>query len=195
MKTAHASGFTKAAATSPRVRLQRMAGWLRVLVAAGTVGLVGATVWIFWSDSRLLEALAGELRVAATPALGSGLPPGAKAALFALGAPSIGLGLFMLFQAWRLFGAYGRGQVFGAAAIGAIRKLAWALLGTALLRPATATATVLYLTWNNPPGQRQLVLAIAWEDYLCALFGSLLVAIAWAMTEAGRIERDNAGFI
>ena len=195
MKTAHASGFAKAAATSPRVRLQRMAGWLRVLVAAGAMGLVAATAWIFWNDSRLLESLAGELRGAATPALGSGLPPGAKAALFALGAPSIGLGLFMLFQAWRLFGAYGRGQVFGAAAIGAIRKLAWALLGTALLRPATATASVLYLTWNNPPGQRQLVLAIAWEDYLCALFGSLLVAIAWAMTEAGRVERDNAGFI
>ena len=172
-----------------------MAGWLRVPVAAGAVSLVAATVWIFWSDSRLLEALAGELKVAAPPALDSGLPPGAKAALFALGAPSIGLGLFMLFQAWRLFGAYGRGQVFGAAAIGAIRKLAWALLGTALLRPATATATVLYLTWNNPAGQRQLVLGIAWEDYLCALFGSLLVAIAWAMTEAGRIERDNAGFI
>lgn len=195
MKTAPASAFSTAAATSPRVRLQRMAGWLRVLVAAGAVGLVAATVWIFCSDSRLLEALAGELKVAATPVLDSGLPPGAKAALFALGAPSIGLGLFMLFQAWRLFAAYGRGQVFGAAAIGAIRKLAWALLGTALLRPATATATVLYLTWNNPPGQRQLVLAIAWEDYLCALFGSLLVAIAWAMTEAGRIERDNAGFI
>ena len=177
------------------MRLQRMSRWMRALVAAGAAGLLAATVCIFRDDSGLIEARVRELIGAATPMLGPTLAPGPRAALFALGAPLIGLGLIMLLQAWRLFGAYGRGQVFGPAAIGAIRKLAWALIGTALLRPATATATVLYLTWNNPPGRRQLVLGISWEDYLCGLFGGLLIAMAWAMTEAGRIERDNAGFV
>jgi hypothetical protein len=172
-----------------------MSRWMRALVAAGAAGLMVATVWIFWSDSSLVEARVRELTGAVLPATGAGLAPVAKAAIFAISAPSIALGLFMLFQAWRLFGAYGRGQVFGPAAIGSIRKLAWALIGTALLRPATATATVLYLTWHNPPGQRQLALGVSWEDYLCGLFGGLLIAMAWAMTEAGRIERDNAGFI
>jgi hypothetical protein len=172
-----------------------MSLWMRALVAAGAAGLMVATVWIFWSDSSLVEARVRELTGAVLPATGAGLAPVAKAAIFAISAPSIALGLFMLFQAWRLFGAYGRGQVFGPAAIGSIRKLAWALIGTALLRPATATATVLYLTWHNPPGQRQLALGVSWEDYLCGLFGGLLIAMAWAMTEAGRIERDNAGFI
>ena len=65
----------------------------------------------------------------------------------------------------------------------------------AFVRPAADTVLVLLLTWDNPPGQRRLVLGFGWEDYLCLLFGGLLFAVSWAMVEATRIETENAGFV
>ena len=110
-------------------------------------------------------------------------------------AVSVALGLYALWQVWHLFAAYGRGVVFGPEASDRLRRLAWALMATALVRPLTKTVVVLLLTLNNPPGQRQLVISLAWEDYLSLLFGGLLFAMSWAMAEARRIEQENAGFV
>ena len=190
------SKLTAAArAASPRVRLQRMSLWMRALIASGAIVIVVATGWVWLGDDGLIEQRLREM--AGAPLLPDGvlLPAALKAMLFLLSAPSSLIGLFMLWQAWLLFGAYGRGQVFDAPAIAPVRRLAWALVAAAVLRPLSSTLSVLLLTWNNPPGQRQLVFSVSWEDYLCVLFGGLLIAMAWAMTEAGRIEQDNAGFV
>ena len=181
-------------AASPRVRLQRMSRWMRLLIALGALALVLATGWVWLGDDGLIEQRLRELADMPIPS-GVLLPAAVKATLFVISAPSALIGLFMLWQAWQLFGAYGRGQVFGAPAIAPVRRLAWALVVAAVLRPLSNTLGMLLLTWHNPPGQRQLVVSVSWEDYLCVMFGGLLVAMAWAMTEASRIEQDNAGFV
>jgi hypothetical protein len=180
---------------SPRARLKTMSRWMRALIAAGAVAIVLATGWVWLGDDGLIEQRMRELAGAPIPNEGVLLPAAVKATLFLLSAPSALIGLFMLWQAWQLFGAYGRGQVFGEPASTPVRRLAWALVLAAVLRPLSNTLSVLLLTWHNPPGQRQLVFSISWEDYLCVMFGGLLIAMAWAMTEASRIEQDNAGFI
>ena len=156
---------------SPRERLQRMSRWMRALIALGALGLVAFIANIVFDRN-----------------------PGTHEELLRH-APSAVVGLFVFWQAWTLFAAYGRGQVFGVAAIRPLRRIAWALLAQALVHPLSNTLAVLAATWHNPPGQRQLQLGVSFEDYLCVLFGGLLIAMAWAMTEASRIEQDNAGFV
>jgi hypothetical protein len=68
-------------------------------------------------------------------------------------------------------------------------------LVTTICHTLSGTLGVLLLTWGNPPGQRQLLIGISWDEYLSALLAGLLIAVAWAMPEAGRIEQDNAGFV
>ena len=161
---------------SPLLRLKRMSRWMRALILLGAAGLLTDTV-SSWTTADLPADLLTRM------------------GLLALGVPSLLLGWFTLLQAWHLFAAYGRGEVFGSVAIGHVRALALALVATALWHIAQATLTVLLQTWHNPPGQRQLEFGLSWEDYLGVLFGGLLRAMAWAMTEAGRIEQDNAGFV
>ena len=167
---------------------------MRALIALGALGLLLATAWIWLGDNGLVERRLHELADPSRINDGAALLLALKVALFALSTPTLLMGLFVLLKAWQLFGAYGR-HVFGEAAIRPARRIAWALVAAAFLRPLADTLSVLVLTWHNPPGRRQLVLSVSWEDYLCLLFGGLLIAMAWAMTEASRIEQDNAGFV
>jgi hypothetical protein len=177
------------------VRLQRMSRWMRALIAFGAACLLFATVsmWIS-SDGPFYGRIRGFI-AAAGLAEDAALPAGTLTAVLLINLLNALLGLFAMLQAWRLFGAYGRGQVFGPAAVRHLRAIAWALIATSVWHVLSATLSILLLSWHNPPGQRQLSIGVSLEDYLGALFGGLLIAIAWAMTEAARIEQDNAGFV
>lgn len=180
---------------SPRHRLQRMSLWMRALIAAGAIVLIGIVVWMSVSDTALLDAyrrLAVPAAVSAEQLAGT---PSTRVWIVATSMPGVLLALYGLLQAWHLFDAYGRGVVFGRAASARLRRLGWVFMATAFVRPAAHTVLVLLLSWHNPPGQRHLVLGFGWEDYLCLLFGGLLFAVSWAMVEATSIETENAGFV
>jgi Protein of unknown function (DUF2975) len=180
---------------SPIARLQRMSRWMRALIAFGAACLLFGSVSPWFTGG---ESLRAHIQAHVNPAglnTDAVLAPGTMTLLLLVALPNLLLGLFTLLQAWRLFGAYGRGHVFGPAALRHIRAMAWALIATSFWHVASSTLSILLLTWHNPPGQRQLSLGVSWEDYLAALFGGLLIAMAWAMAEAGRIEQDNAGFV
>jgi hypothetical protein len=50
-------------------------------------------------------------------------------------------------------------------------------------------------TLDNPPGSRQLVIALSVHDYLALIVGGVLLAVAWVMVEATRIADENASFV
>jgi hypothetical protein len=181
-------------AASPKERLRRMAAWMRLLIAIGAALLVLLPGWLWFAESSLLQQLARDL---VPPSVQPQLTITPEVKRLAILSVSLGLavGLYGLFQLWHLFGAYARGIVFGPAAITRLRKIGWAFLATAALRPATQTLVVLLLTLNNPPGQRHLVISLSSQDYLCLVIGGLLFAMAWAMVEATRIEQENASFV
>jgi hypothetical protein len=180
---------------SPRHRLQRMSLWMRALIAAGATVLLSVVLWMCVSDTALLDA---HQRLAATAAVSAERlagTPSTRVWIVATSLPGVLLALYGLLQAWHLFGAYGRGVVFGREAGVRLRRLGWVFIAMAFVRPLAQTVLVLLLSWHNPPGQRRLVLGFGWEDYLCLLFGGLLLAVSWAMVEATRIEAENAGFV
>lgn len=180
---------------SPAERLRRMSRWMQVLIAAGAAILV-LVPGLFWmAEPSVLQRAVADLMPATAQPSQFTITPEVKRWAVGVVAVSVALGLYALWQVWHLFAAYGRGVVFGPEASDRLRRLAWALMATALVRPLTQTVVVLLVTLNNPPGQRQLVISLAWEDYLSLLFGGLLFAMSWAMAEARRIEQENAGFV
>lgn len=109
--------------------------------------------------------------------------------------PSVLLGLFAMWQLWRLFGEYAAGRVFAGPAQRHLRAFAAALLASALLAPLMRAAIGVALTLGNPPGQRLLVFSLSWNDYLAILCGAVLLAVALVMADAVRLAEENAGFV
>ena len=180
---------------SPAERLRRMSRWMRALIAAGAVTLVLVPGMFWTAEPEVLQKAAANLMPATAQPSRFTITPEVQHWAMLVVAVSVAPGLYALLQVWHLFGAYGRGIVFGPEASKRLRRLAWALMATALVRPLTKTVVVVLLTLNNPPGQRQLIISLSWEDYLSLLFGGLLFAMSWAMAEARRIEQENAGFV
>ncbi len=70
------------------------------------------------------------------------------------------------------------------------------------MSPAGAPATSsrfrvgrLQKTIDNPPGSRQLGIALSTNDYLALIVGGVLLAVAWVMVEATRIADEHASFV
>ncbi len=179
----------------PAERLRRMSLWMQALIAAGALILVLVPAFFWLADTEVLQRAAAELLPASAQPGRFTITPEVRGWAMVVVSVSVALGLYALLQVWHLFGAYGRGVVFGPEASRRLNRLAWALMASAVVRPLTKTVVVLLLTWHNPPGQRQLVISLAWEDYLSLLFGGLLFAMSWAMAEARRLEQENAGFV
>lgn len=171
--------------------LARVVLVVRALCVLGVLTLVAVPLW-FWLSPEQVLALGPQMagvsgrivvndRVRALGAAVSLLP--------------IGIGLYALWQLWRLFAEYGAGRVFGRAALLRLRRFAWALLAAALLAPLVRGAMSVVLTMGNPPGQRQLAIGFSWDDYLAVLLAVVLIAIATVMAEAVRVAEENESFI
>jgi hypothetical protein len=109
--------------------------------------------------------------------------------------PLIAVGLALLWQLWALFGEYLRGAVFSARALQCLNRFAWLLLGLALAQPLSQALMSVAISWDNPPGQRVLMVHLSSNDYALALGALVFIAIARVMTEAARVAEENEGFV
>jgi hypothetical protein len=109
--------------------------------------------------------------------------------------PVIAVGLALLWQLWALFGEYLRGAVFSARALQCLNRFAWLLLGLALAQPLSQALMSVAVSWDNPPGQRVLMVHLSSNDYALALGALVFIAIARVMTEAARMAEENEGFV
>jgi len=163
---------------------------VRALCVLGAFSLIAVPLW-FWASPEAIERLApsmvgvAEMRIDARAQWLGG----------ALSLLPVSLGLYALWQLWRLFTEYAAGRVFGRTALAHLRRFAWALLGTALLAPLVRAATSVALTLGNPPGRRMLVVGFSWNDYMAVLLAAVLIAIATVMAEAVRVAEENEGFV
>ncbi len=168
----------------------RLVLFVRAMCVLGALGLLAVPLW-FWSSPEAVRTLAPQFAgVQAVTVDTRALLLGAL-----LSVAPVALGLYALWQLWRLFGEYGAGRVFGRPALAHLRRFGWALLGSALLAPLVRAAGSVVLTLGNPPGQRMLVLGLSWNDYLAVLLAAVLIAIATVMAEAVRVAEENQGFV
>ena len=173
-------------------RLRRFSKAMAMLTTLGMLLIAVAVILVFlipdWTRNLLLARLgqAGH---------DLSLSPGRLIAGAAITAVPVGVLLFGLWQVRALFLNFANGHVFTLASARLLRDFAGAVLAQAILGPVSSTALMLAFTLNNPPGSRQLVIALSVHDYLALIVGGVLLAVAWVMMEATRIADENASFV
>jgi hypothetical protein len=181
-------------------RLRRFSNAMMIVTTLGIVLITVAMCLVFvgavclvsvvpdWTSNLLLARL-GEAGRDLT------LTPGRVAAGAAITAVPVGVMLFGLWQARALFADFAHGRVFTLSSARRLRDFAACVLAQAVLGPISSTALLLAFTLSNPPGSRQLGIALSVNDYLALIVGGVLLAVAWVMVEATRIADEHASFV
>ena len=107
----------------------------------------------------------------------------------------LGLNLYVLWHIYSLFSLYALDETLSDRCGFHIRRIG---VGLILFPVATtvyrAVASVL-LSWQNAPGERELVLAIDVQGLGFAIGGALLLLIGTTIRQATAIAAENRGFI
>lgn len=104
----------------------------------------------------------------------------------------------LLFGVWRLrrlFGLFRAGVLFSVEGAGHLLRFAHMVLATVLLTPVISALLSVVLTLGNPPGQRALMLSFGSDDLSRLFAAGVLVAIAWILREAHRLQAENEAFV
>ncbi|WP_027367486.1 DUF2975 domain-containing protein [Desulfocurvibacter africanus] len=92
----------------------------------------------------------------------------------------------------RLFRLYKQGSIFQPGVIHCYRKLGLAILlsvpADILCKPLLSVA----LTYANGPGHRTLIVGLSSNDIRGLLVGGAVLAIAWVMEQAQKLEEEQA---
>ncbi|MBI5319581.1 DUF2975 domain-containing protein [Bradyrhizobium sp.] len=173
-------------------RLRRFSNAMVIVTTLGMVLIGVAMCLVFvipeWTRNLLLARLGEAGRDLA-------LTPDRVAAGAAVMAIPVGVLLFGLWQARALFADFAEGRVFTLTSARRLRNFAGSVLAQAVLGPVSSTALLLAFTFSNPPGSRQLGIALSTNDYLALIIGGVLLAVAWVMVEATRIADEHASFV
>jgi DUF2975 family protein len=179
-------------APNPSIRLRRLCRAMKTLTTFGMLFIAIGMVAIFCVPDWTRDMLVARLGL-----MGDVLPlaPARVIAGAAIAAVPVGVLLYGLWQARQLFADFADGFVFMPSSARRLRDFALAILAQAVLQPIAATAMLLVFTYDNPPGNRQLVIALSSNDYLALIIGGMLLAIAWVLVEATRIADEHASFV
>ncbi|QWG25869.1 DUF2975 domain-containing protein [Bradyrhizobium sediminis] len=107
----------------------------------------------------------------------------------------VGVMVYGLFAARRMFAEFASGEIFSERAARHLQTFAATVLAQAPLGPLTATAFSAALSLGNPPGLRAITVAFSINDYFALIVGGVLFAAATVMREAARLAEENKGFV
>jgi hypothetical protein len=176
--------------SDPFARLRAVSRAMVVAVTAGMVALVALAILVF-----LLPALVRPAFVPEVMPFGlTQITPRARLLGFVVLSAPIGLFLYGLYEIRCLFGEYAAGDVLTLGAARRLKRIAWATIVGAILRPLTIQGLFLALSIDQPNARSRLP-AVTTTDLTFLLFGLLLLAIAWAMAEAARIAEEHKQII
>ena len=196
-RTTHRLPVTHSASPRPLTdRLRRLSRCVRMLALLAMPLLIATPVLVMLAPDVLLDAGFSELGGLGLRHLSQdGLTPAVRARMAAVTLLPVGLGLALMWQLWSLFGEYLRGNVFGARALACFRRFSTLLFVLSLAQPTAVALMSIAVSWDNPPGQRQLIVSISSNDYALVLGALVCMAIARVMTEAARVAEENEGFV
>ncbi|MBO6638928.1 MAG: hypothetical protein JJ920_11860 [Roseitalea sp.] len=100
-----------------------------------------------------------------------------------------------LFALWQMFGAFRAGHVLHRRTGRLIRSAGTNFLGAAVWGIVANTLTVLILTINNAPGERQLNLNLSTDQLFPLLMAGTLFAIGHVLSVAAAIDEENRAFV
>ncbi|WP_195174898.1 DUF2975 domain-containing protein [Mesorhizobium sp. INR15] len=120
---------------------------------------------------------------------------GRRVAGFAISFAPLACLIWALMAARRCFRAFVDGIFFSPEVTRNLRNCALGLLASALLKPFSAAALSVLLTWNAPSGQHRLTFGLGSDTMLALLAAGIIAVIAWVMAEASALAEENAQFV
>ncbi len=103
--------------------------------------------------------------------------------------------IFVLWQVSRLMGFFMEGRYISAASVKAVARAAIGLLFYPLAAILSETLLILYLTMENPEGQRMLSFSISGGDVMTLFLGAALLMIARAFNMEKERAEEHASII
>ena len=174
----------------PFARLRAVSRAMVIAVTLGMVALVTLMVIVFLVPALTRAAIVPEVM----PFGLTEITPRARLLGFLVLCVPMGLYLYGLNEVRRLFGQYSAGEVLTLGAARRLKRIAWATIVGAIVRPLAIQGLFLALSIDQPNARSRLP-AVTTADLTFLLFGLLLLAIAWAMTEAARIAEEHKQII
>ncbi|WP_322040235.1 DUF2975 domain-containing protein [Burkholderia diffusa] len=174
-------------------RLRMLSSAMLWLITGGAVATVVCMAWIWfglpdWELGNIVREITH-----ADSAVPVSLSLAHRAGGFLSTGIALGLLICALYQARQMFAAFGRGEVLTAHTALRLRGMALALTALGLSIPLVRLLTGLAMVGS--PAEPYWVLIFTLGDYFVSLLGGLLMAIAWAITEAICIAEENKSFI
>lgn len=187
---------TTTAARALAARLSTLSRVVRGLVLLAVPVLVSIPVLLLLNPQMLFTLGVGQTAGMNLAHLAQGeLTLATRARMAGSVVPQAIVALMLLWQLWHLFGEYLRGTVFSARALQCLSRFAWWLLALSLAQPLSQALMSVAISWDNPPGQRVLLVTINSNDYALVLGALVFIAIARVMREAARVAEENEGFV
>ncbi|MCR9122891.1 MAG: hypothetical protein NXH91_11515 [Phyllobacteriaceae bacterium] len=100
-----------------------------------------------------------------------------------------------LFALWQMFGVFRAGHVLHRRTARLIRSAGSNFLGAALWGIVANTLTVVILTINNAPGERQINVNLSTDQLFPLLMAGTLFAVGHVLTAAAAIDEENRAFV
>lgn len=181
-----------AAGRSSLARLRRVSIVARILCYAAAMLMLFGMVWL-WGNPEHLSAYARGT-IGLNPPVGASSGRGYWAAL-AIGLVPAGLFVAAMLRLAGLFARFGRGQVLEEENAERLTRIGWLLTALGMATPLARTLQGLALTFDNPPGQRQLAISIDPGTFGALAAGAALVAFGLVLREAVRLSDENQSFV
>ncbi len=98
-------------------------------------------------------------------------------------------GLVTLVQLFRL---YENAIYFSHETVTLFRRLGITLMLWVVASPLHSSLLSIAVTFNNPPGERMLVMTLDFGDLAMLLIGTIVILISWIMEEGRKLEEEQA---
>lgn len=173
--------------------ISRRAKALLLLIGLGLLGGAAYLVWEMVHDfPEFARTLRGWLGTEPHRITLSARALGGLALLCVVNA---GIGIATLATVWRLFDRLEKGRVFTRAS-GELLRLAGGLaLAGAASTVISRTLAALIATYDNPPGERILLISFGSGEAMLLLVSALLYAMGHVIALASDIDRENRSFV
>lgn len=102
---------------------------------------------------------------------------------------------FILCGAYLVFGAFRRGDPFRKETVRSVRFLGMTIIVYALSKIITYSLVVLVLTYDNPPGTKELSLVVNGHTLVTLMIGIIILAVGHILIQASKIAEENRQFI
>jgi len=106
--------------------------------------------------------------------------------------------LYAFYQAYQLFAGFRCGEVLTFRAAGRLRHVSYAMLAMAVAVPIGQAVLSVVLSWNASSSGHlhlNLVLPVEASDCFIAALAGLLLALAYVLTEAAKVARENSEIV